>query len=242
MGKPLGHQRRGKGSTAYRTPGHRYLTDIKYTSAVRKAGAILAQVTAIKDDPGRTTLVAELLAEDGSTFSTLAAEGLSVGDKVEVGLEAKPALGAILPLEKIPDGSNVFNIELNPGDGGKACRSGGSSALLVSHDEETGEVNVQLASKRTLKLSPRCTATMGAPSCGGRTEKPYRKAGSKRRAMHARNRRYPIVRGTAMSAFAHPHGGRSFAKSSVVSRHASPGQKVGHIAARATGRRKSRRR
>lgn len=242
MGKMLGHQRRGKASPAYITPGHRYLAPVHYPALIRNNSAKIGQVTAVKDDPGRTTLVVEVLTEDGERFLNLAAEGLAVGDKFEFGPEANPGVGAILPLEKVPDGSFVFNIEITPGDGGRVCRSGGSSALLVSHDEETGLVNVQFASKNTVKLSPKCFVTMGVPSCGGHTEKPFRKAGSKRAAMAARNRRYPKVRGTAMSAYAHPHGGRSFGKPTTISRHAPPGQKVGHIAARATGRRKSRRR
>jgi len=234
MGKMLTQQRRGKGSTAFRTPGHRYLVPISYPQYLRNVNSF-GQVTDILDDVGRSTLVAKILLEDGKVFYNIAPEGIAVGDKIDVG-SGSPTVGSVLPLSAIPDGTKIYNLEAHPGGGGKIARSSGSSALIVTHDEETGLVNVQLSSKRVLSLSPKCFASIGTPSIGGRLEKPFKKAGNAFYAMNARNKYYPHVRGTAMNAVDHPHGGRSFGKSTTVSRHAPPGRKVGQVAARSTGR------
>ena len=90
-------------------------------------------------------------------------------------------------------------------------------------------------------MDPRCRATVGIAAGGGRTEKPFKKAGYKFYAVRMRATLWPHVRGTAMSAYDHPHGGRSFGKPTAVSRNAPPGRKVGLIAARRTGRRKGKR-
>ncbi len=234
MGKKLTQQRRGTGSPAYKTPGHRYLANVSYPAYVRQQQTY-GQVTNILDDVGRTALVAEVLLEDGRKFYNVAAEGVAIGDKVDVGT-ATSLPGSITKLSNIPEGTKVYNVELHPGDGGRLSRASGATALIVTHDEETNKVNLQLPSKRVVTLSPECLATVGIASAGGRTDKPFKKAGNKRKAMHARNRLYPVVRGTAMNAVNHPHGGRSFGKPTTVSRNAPPGRKVGHIAARATGR------
>jgi len=173
-----------------------------------------------------------------------AAEGLAVNDEIEMGYEAGNSLGSVSSLGSLPDGTPIFNLELRPRDGGKALRSTGSSGILISHDEDTGMVTIKMgtASKRVLVLSPECLATVGVAAGGGRKEKPFKKAGNKFYAMQARNKYYPIVRGTAMNAYDHPHGGKSFGKPTTVARGTPPGGKVGHVAARQTGRKKRRER
>ena len=91
-------------------------------------------------------------------------------------------------------------------------------------------------------FSPDCRATIGIAAGGGRKEKPFKKAGSKFYAKKARNKMYPKVRGSAMNAYNHPHGGKSFGKSSVVGKHTPPVRRVGHVKARQTGRKKRRER
>jgi large subunit ribosomal protein L2 len=197
------------------------------------------QVVSFKDDPGRTCLVAEVMLEDGSRINAIAAEGIKVGDKVVFGAHA-PSTGNVMRLGEIPDGTSVFNLESRKGDGGSLARSSGASAFVSEHDEITNLVKVILPSRKTLTLDPLCLATIGVASGGGRLEKPFKKAGNKRRAMQARNRYYPRVRGTAMNAYDHPHGGKSLGVSSMVSRHAPPGRKVGHIGASRTGRKRGK--
>ncbi len=75
---------------------------------------------------------------------------------------------------------------------------------------------------------------------GGRLEKPFKKAGTHWHAVRARNKYYPVVRGTAMAAYDHPHGGKSFGKPTAVKRSTPPGRKVGQVAAKRTGRRKGK--
>ncbi|MFH0836273.1 MAG: 50S ribosomal protein L2 [Candidatus Micrarchaeota archaeon] len=237
MGKMLKHQRRGKGSSVYRTPSHRYYSKVKYP---RFQKSFDGEVLGFVDDPGHGVLIALIELDDGSEFLNLASEGLAMGARVKVLKNDKPRVGDVSKLRNLPEGTPVFNVEANPGDGGQFARATGASAMLLAQDEDTGLYNVRLASKAIKKLSPDCFATVGVACGGGRTEKPFKKASARRFAMKATHRIYPRVRGTAMNANNHPHGGKSMGKPSTVSRHAPPGQKVGHIAARRTGRRKGK--
>ncbi len=241
MGNPLRHQRRGKGSPAYRTPKHRFCSDASYSNV---SGSGRGEVTAFKLDPSKSTPLAEVLLDNGKTVMLLAAEGLCIGDLIEFGGEAAAKRGNVCALGSLPDGVPVFNVELHPNDGGRLLRSSGTYASVLSHDEETGTVTLKFASSSKVMriLSPNCRATVGIAAGGGRKEKPFKKAGSKFRARRARNKDYPKVRGTAMNAYSHPHGGKSFGKSSTVGRHTPPGRRVGHIRARQTGRKKRRER
>lgn len=233
------HQKRGKGLPAFLSPGHRFLGDVRYPDWIY-ARKEAAQIVELLDDPGRNTLLIRLLFVDGRSCDAPAPEGIAVGDKIVVG-EGKPAIGAILPLSAVADGTPVFNLEIVPRDGGKIARSSGAVCYVVSHDEETGGVKVVLPSKKTVVLSPKCLATIGVACGGERVEKPFMKAGAHFHAMKARNRYYPKTRGTAMSAYDHPHGGKGFGSPTTRARGAPPGAKVGLIAARQSGRKKTRR-
>ncbi len=239
MGKQLLQQRRGKGSV-FKTPDHRLVASVRYPPFVYSSQA-LAQVTDIIDDPGKTTPLARIVLPNGAKFYAFAAEGLAVGDRLSVGALPSVSIGSVMPLSSVPDGTPIFNIEVRPGDGGRLSRSSGTSAFVVAHDEETRKVTVHLSSKRVLTLSPNCFATVGVASGGGRLEKPLKKAGAAFYAAKARGRYYPRVRGTAMNAYDHPYGGRTGGKPTTVKRSTPPGRKAGHVAARATGRKKARR-
>ncbi|HII38894.1 TPA: 50S ribosomal protein L2 [Candidatus Micrarchaeota archaeon] len=240
MGTRLNQQKRGKGGPAYRSPGHRFFGKVAYErpSQDELESAVRGQVVEFVDDVGRSPLLVGILLENGHKVHCISAEGLKVGDFIEIGREAKLGVGCITPLMNLPEGTPVFNIELVPGDGGKIARVAGASAQVVSRDEEKGIVGVLLASKAIKIFLGRCRATVGVACGGGRLEKPFKKAGNKWFAMRALNHEYPVVRRTAMSAYDHPHGGRSFGKSSTRSHDAPPGKKCGQIGARRTGRRK----
>ena len=240
MGTRLKQQKRGKGSPAFHSPGHRFFGAVRYD--LPKGQTIRGKVVGFIQDPARDVLIAEILLLDGSgkKVYNLAAEGMAVGDEIELGWEAKPSLGNATRLSKIPDGTPVFNVELHPGDGGKISRAGGAASHKVSEDEETGKISVLFSSKVVRTLSPDCIATVGVASGGGRTEKPFLKAGTKWFKMKTLNRYYPSVRGRAMSAYDHPYGGKVGGKPTMVARGAPPGRKAGHIAARRTGRRKGK--
>ena len=236
MGTRLIQQRRGKGSPTFKAPSHRYAAEARYDFS---AASKRAQVVGFIDDPSRAPLLAEMLADDGKRFYAVAAEGVALGDEVALRGDALE-IGNIVELGGLPEGTPVFNVEARPGDGGRMMRSSGVCAFVVGQDEETQRVSLQLPSKKVIVLDPRCLATIGMPCGGGRTEKPFMKAGNRFHAMHAKNRYYPRSRGTAMSAYDHPHGGKSFGARTTVARGTPPGAKVGLVAARRTGRKRGK--
>lgn len=242
MGKLLKQQRRGKGSGAYRAPSHRYYTDLQYRryDAIEKEASVRGQIVGFVDDPSRGALLMEVALANGERIALLAPEGAKLGAWVELGLRAGYSLGGVCPLSRMPDGAMVYNLEMQPGDGGKLVRAPGSYATIVSREKDY--VYVKLPSRKVVSLQAECRAQIGVVCGGGRLEKPLMKAGANFYKKHAQNRRWPVNRGVKMCAYTHPFGGKQHHKgrSSTIGRGAPPGRKVGHIAARSTGRRKAR--
>ncbi len=224
MGKRIISQRRGRGSSVYRAPSHRYAgkalnPNVDYSKGI---------VRQIFHDPGHTAPLASISLENGEKFLMLAHLGMYEGEEIEVGGE-KIRTGNILPLSSIPEGIPIYNIESNPGDGGKFVRSAGLYAQIVSHGEKT---TVQMPSGEFKSFNPRCRAVIGIIAGGGRNEKPMLKAGKKYQALRSKARKHIKVKGVAMNAVSHPHGGgkhRHVGRPSTVSRHAPPGRKVGRL-------------
>jgi len=234
MGKKLILQRRGRGTPKFKVPSHRYKGDIRYPYE----GEFEGVVSEITRDAIHTSPIMKIRSKDNKTLLLLAPEGVQVGQTIKTS-ETEPSVGNVLPIGRVPEGYPVFNIELNPGDGGKLVRSAGSSATVISHDAE--KTVVQLPSGKFKTLLSTCRATVGIAAGGGRKDKPFVKAGARHYAAKARGKVYPIVRGVAMNPVAHPHGGgahQHVGKSSTVRRGMPPGKKVGSVAARRTGRRK----
>ena len=224
MGKRIIPQRRGRGSSVFRSPSHRYVGKVINPGIDYSKG----EVKRIIHDPGHTAPIAEVILENGDKFLMLAHVGMYEGQEIEVGGDSvKP--GNILPLGSIPEGVPVYNIESNPGDGGKFVRSAGLSAQIVSHGEKT---TIQMPSGEFKSFNPRCRAVIGIVAGGGRGEKPMLKAGKKYHALKSKARKHVKVKGVAMNAVSHPHGGgghRHVGRASTVSRHAPPGRKVGRL-------------
>ena len=235
MGKRLIQQRRGRVKGRYNVPSHRFRGDIRYKHETWGKKGIVEDII---HDPGRTAPLTVIRFENKTKTLMIAAEGTKVGDEIRFtdDIEAmKP--GNVLPVGKIAEGFPIYNIELQPGDGGKLVRAGGSSATVVSHSGRS--TTVRLPSGRFKTIPSDCLATIGAVAGGGHKDKPFMKAGKKFHAARSRGRLYPVVRGVAMNPVAHPHGGgahQHVGKSYTVRRGASPGRKVGSIAARRTGR------
>lgn len=241
MGKRLKSQRRGKGSPTYRAPSHRYLGEVTYRPLEESEleGSLWGEVMEILHDPARTAPVARVRFETGEERLVLAPEGILVGSKIYCGVSAPAKPGNILPLAEIPEGAQIFNVEAKPGDGGKFARASGTHALLVAH--EVDKAAVQLPSGEMKFLDPNCRATIGIVSGGGRIEKPFVKAGKVHYLSKAKSWKWPVVRGVAMNVVNHPFGGgrhQHAGRPTTISRNAPPGRKVGHIAARRTGRRR----
>lgn len=241
MGKRILVQRRGRGSPTFRAFTHRRRGAVKYPplAIMEKRGYIKAKVMELMHDPGRGTPIAKLRLENGESYLSLVPEGTAVSQEIRIGPRAGIRAGHILPLGKIPAGTPIFNIEGQPGDGGKFVRSSGTYATIVTHTR--GKTSIRLPSGKTRTFSITARATIGVVSGGGRPEKPFLKAGSKHKLKRAKGHTYPKVRGVAMNAVSHPHGGgakQSPGGPSSVSRTAPPGRKVGLIAPKRSGRKK----
>ena len=244
MGKRIKQQRRGR-QPRYRYPKTRTKVTVKYRNYddLERTGLLVGKVVDFVDNPLHQALLMKVAFDNGETIVLPAPEGIAVNDTVYEGVQGKITLGSVLPLYRIPDGMYIYNLERNPGDGGKFVRAPGSYAVIVSR--EKGNVFIKLPSRRTVKISSDCRAQIGVVSGGGRLEKPLTKAGAafykNRKGLH---KMWPKVRGVAMSPYNHPHGGKQHhaGKPTTVAKGTPPGGKVGHVGARSTGRRKSRRR
>lgn len=233
-------QRRGRGGPRYRSPSHRRVSDARYPAnrGVFKE-KIGGQVIDIIHDRGRTAPLVKVLLENFDEVFCIASEGARVGQWIEIGENASVEDGNILPVGRMGEGTLIYNLEVNPGDGGKLVRSAGSSAYIVSHERDSGLTYIRLPSKKTIAVNSNSRATVGRVSGGGRKEKPMAHAGQAYYAHKAKNKLYPRVSGNAMNACDHPHGGgRNPHSRGAVSRTTPPGAKVGHIAPKRTGRRK----
>ena len=235
MGRRIQGQRRGRGSPTFRAPSHRYKAELSHKHT--EGDLLVGEVTDIEHDPARSAPVARVAFEDGDERLILASEGVGVGDRIEIGISAAIEPGNTLPLAEIPEGVPVVNVEAQPGDGGKYARASGVNADLITHERDAAVV--QLPSGEVKRLSPDCRATIGVVAGGGRTEKPFVKAGKKYHKMKSRGTKWPRVRGVAMNAVDHPFGGggrQHPGRPKSVSKNAPPGRKVGDISSRRTGR------
>ena len=245
MGKRIRVQRRGRGGSTYRASTHKRVAPAKYPPAITPKESFDASFNGVIEDlvhdPGRGAPLAFVRFENGETCYTITPEGVYKGQQISLGGKAPAEVGNILPLGKVPEGTMVCDLELRPGDGGKMARSSGAYATVVGHTPQG--TMIRLPSGRTRYVNDRCMATVGVVSGGGRTEKPFLKAGEKYHLMKAKGHKYPRTRGRAMVSAVHPYGSskRSARKGTTVSHGAPPGQKVGLIAARGAGQKKKRR-
>ena len=241
MGKRIITQRRGRGSHTYKSPSHRYKGEIKMRpyDKTEKEGVIKGIVRDIVNCPGHSAPLAFVQYENKDCVLVAAPIGIKVNDEVVSGINAEVKEGNILPLKNLPDGTLINNIEVRPGDGGKLVRSSGSFARVVGKAGD--EILIRLPSKKQKKLNGSCRAMVGVLAGGGRTEKPFLKAGTRMHAMRAKNKLYPQTSGVAMNAVDHPFGsgrGRHAGKPKTAPRWAPAGRNVGLIRARRTGKRK----
>jgi len=240
MGKRIRVQRRGRGASTFRASTHKRVAPARYPLTIKAkdsyetvADGVIKELV---HDPGRGTPLGLVRLGNGETCYTIVPEGVHIGQQIQIGGKAPVEVGNILPIGKIPEGTMICNIELRPEDGGKLSKSSGSYATVVSHTPE-GTI-IKLPSGKSRYVADHCRATIGVVAAAGRTDKPFLKAGSKFHLMRARGRKYPRTRGRAMVAAVHPYGSskRSARKGTTTSHGAPPGQKVGLIAARGTGR------
>ncbi len=238
MGKRLLVQRMGRGSPTFRNKGWLHPAPARYPPLM-PVEKVVGRVVELVHDPGRWLPLAHIVLENGTDFWMPAAEGMYVGQIIEIGPRAEIANGNILPVGSIPEGTQIFNVEIRPGDGGKLARAPGTYAVIIGRSGN--KTTIRLPSKKVKEIPNDARATIGVAAGAGRLEKPLLKAGAAYHKWKVKARKWPRVRGVAMNAVSHPHGGGSHQSPgfpTTVSRNAPPGQKVGHIAARSTGRRK----
>jgi len=161
---------------------------------------IPAKVVAIEYDPNRTCRIALIQFTNGAKRYILHPVGISVGDSVITGPTADIKPGNALPLENIPVGTLVHNVELKPGHGGQMVRSAGASAQIMA--KEGGFALLRLPSGEQRKVHLTCRATVGQVGNLEHENIVIGKAGRKR---HMGIR--PTVRGSVMNPVDHPHGG-----------------------------------
>lgn len=193
-----GRNNQGKITVRHRGGGHKRkyrLVDFR-----RNKDGVPAVVNSIQYDPNRSARIALLHYVDGEKRYILAPEGLKAGAKVLSGPGAPPSVGNCLPLSEIPLGTDIHNVEFQPGRGGAMCRSAGAKATLAARDADWAQINLPSGEIRRVPAS--CRATIGTIGNAEHMSIQLGKAGRKRWLG-----RRPHVRGTAMNPVDHPHGG-----------------------------------
>lgn len=198
LSKTAGRNNQGKITTRHHGGGHKRkyrIIDFKRTK-----DGIPGRVATIEYDPNRTSYIALINYVDGEKAYIIAPKGLKVGDEIMSGPEADIKVGNALPLENIPVGSVIHNIELKPGKGGQLVRAAGASAQLLGKEEQY--VTIRLVSGEIRRVLKQCRATIGTVGNQDHELINIGKAG-RNRNMGKR----PTVRGVVMNPNDHPHGG-----------------------------------
>ena len=193
-----GRNAQGKITVRHQGGGHRKL--YRLIDFKRDKRGIPAVVTAIEYDPNRSARIALLTYGDGEKRYILAPIGLSVGDRVACGPDADIRPGNSLPLQNIPVGTTIHNLEVNPGRGGQLVRSAGVSAQLLAREGDYAQIRMPSGEMR--RIATVCYATIGQVGNVEHENENVGKAGKSR----WRGKR-PAVRGMTMNPFDHPHGG-----------------------------------
>lgn len=188
----------GKISVRHRGGGHK--RRYRRIDFKRDKLGIPAKVSSIEYDPNRSARIALLTYADGEKRYIIAPLGLQVGDTVVNGPEADLDIGNALPIENIPVGTQIHNVEMIPGQGGQMVRSAGTSAQLLA--KEGTYAQVRLPSGEVRRVHVHCMATIGQVGNVEHGNVKLGKAGRKR-WMGWR----PTTRGSAMDPGSHPHGG-----------------------------------
>ncbi|HOA77972.1 MAG: 50S ribosomal protein L2 [Bacilli bacterium] len=196
--KKGGRNNTGRITVRHRGGGHKRkyrIIDFK-----RDKDNIVGTVAAIEYDPNRSANIALINYSDGEKRYILAPQDLEVGQKIESGENADIKIGNALPLNKIPVGTFVHNIELSPGHGGQMIRAAGTKAQILGREDKY--VILRLNSGEVRKVLNDCRATIGEV---GNPDHSLIKRGKAGKTRHLGVK--PTVRGSAMNPVDHPHGG-----------------------------------
>jgi large subunit ribosomal protein L2 len=192
--------RNNKGQITIRHKGGGHKRKFRIIDFKRNKYDLKGIINSIEYDPNRNANIALVTYEDGEKRYILHPENLSIGDSICAGENVEIKVGNSLPLEMIPLGTDIHNIELIPGKGGQLSRSAGTSAKILA--KENNFVVLRLASKEIRLFKKECAATIGKISNADFYNVILGKAGRNR---WLGNR--PSVRGSVMNPVDHPHGG-----------------------------------
>lgn len=198
VSRPKGRNNRGVITCRHRGGGHKWLYRI--IDFRRNKLNVPAKVASVEYDPNRNARIALLHYQDGEKRYILHPANLAVGSTVTAGPDAPLEVGNALPLDKIPLGTLVHNVELQPGKGGQIVRAAGTSAQVVA--KEGDYVTLKLPSTEVRMVRRECYATLGQVGNIDARNITLGKAGRKRW-----QGRRPEVRGSVMNPVDHPHGG-----------------------------------
>jgi large subunit ribosomal protein L2 len=193
-----GRNAQGRRSMRYMGGGHKKM--FRIIDFKRNKKDIPGTVATIEYDPNRTAFIALINYKDGEKRYILAPQGLQVGATILSGDAVAPEVGNALQMKNMPLGTNVHNIEMQPGQGGKLVRSAGTSAQLTNKEEKYAVLKMPSGELRKILIN--CYATVGVVSNGDHNLEMMGKAGRNRwRGIKPRNR------GVAMNPVDHPMGG-----------------------------------
>lgn len=199
-GKKQNAGRAGNGRISVRRKGGGHKRKYREIDWKRDKVGIPGKVSTIEYDPNRTANIALINYADGEKRYIIAPSDLVVGQMVMSGPQAAIEVGNALPLENIPVGFTVHNVELNLGKGAQLARSAGAGALIVGSDGDY--VTIKLPSNELRMVFKKCIATIGGVGNEEHMNERYGKAGRVRWLG-----KRPRVRGVAMNPVDHPHGG-----------------------------------
>lgn len=194
--------RNNSGKITVRHRGGASLRKYRIIDFKRNKINMFAKVKTVEYDPNRSCFISLVVYVDGVKKYVLTPKGLKIGASIISGENVKVQVGNALPLYKIPEGILVHNVELRPQQGAKLVRSAGASAQIMGLDDTQKYVILKLTSGETRKVLKDCFATVGVVGNDEHRLIRYGKAGRKR-WLGVR----PTVRGAAMNAVDHPHGG-----------------------------------
>eukprot|EP00736_Rhodelphis_marinus_P012651 Rmarinus@m.22883 len=245
MGRVIRSQRRGRGSVFRAHTHHRKgAANLRCIDYSERHGYIKGVIRDIIHDSGRGAPLAKIDFRNPYKYGkktelVCAAEGMHTGQFIYCGKKAHLAVGNVIPVGQMPEGTVVCNLEQKLGDRGRLARASGDYVTIVAHNLDTGMTRVKLPSGARKSVPSMCRAMVGIVAGGNRTDKPMLKAGRSYHKYRVKRNCWPRVRGVAMNPVEHPHGGgnhQHIGMPSTVKRETPAGRKVGLIAARRTGR------
>jgi len=244
MGRCIRAQRHG-GSRVFAAHTHKRVAPAKFRTLdfAERQGYVKGVIKDIVHDSGRGAPLAKVQFRDVYKYKLrteyfVAVEGMYTGMFVYAGQKAALQVGNILPVNSMPEGTIIANIEAKLGDRGTLARASGTSGIIIGHSEDGRKSRIKLPSGVRKSVQGSCRAMVGVVAGGQRCDKPLLRAVNAYYKAKAKKKNWPRVRGVAMNPVEHPHGGgnhQHVGHPTTVRRDAPRGQKCGLIAARRTG-------